>query len=146
MSIRIREMAYHKIKINKILSRVTGKPEEQIELDTDRDNFMNPWEAKEYGLIDGVIDDGKPGSNCTKLQMHHHHQKLGYGINGKLKGTSKAKQNLPSNISFCIMHIKEVREVKMIKALNKKRKHLLLYELGDKVCVASILNRSIYFN
>lgn len=33
----------------------------QIELDTDRDNFMNPWEAKEYGLIDDVIDDGKPG-------------------------------------------------------------------------------------
>lgn len=30
MSIRIREMAYHKIKINKILSRITGKPEEQV--------------------------------------------------------------------------------------------------------------------
>lgn len=33
----------------------------QIHLDTDRDYFMNPWEAKEYGLIDEVIDDGKPG-------------------------------------------------------------------------------------
>jgi ATP-dependent Clp protease protease subunit len=33
----------------------------QIELDTDRDNFLNPWEAKEYGLVDAVIDDGKPG-------------------------------------------------------------------------------------
>lgn len=61
MRIRARELMYHKIKINKILSRITGKPEEQIELDTDRDNFMNPWEAKEYGLIDDVIDDGKPG-------------------------------------------------------------------------------------
>jgi len=30
-------------------------------LDTGRDNFMNPWEAKEYGLVDDVIDDGKPG-------------------------------------------------------------------------------------
>lgn len=30
MSIRIREMAYHKIKLNKILSRITGKPEEQV--------------------------------------------------------------------------------------------------------------------
>ena len=29
MSIRIREMAYHKIKINKILSRITGKPDKQ---------------------------------------------------------------------------------------------------------------------
>ncbi|OMO73411.1 ClpP [Corchorus olitorius] len=61
MSIRIREMSYHKIKINKILSRITGKPEEQIDIDTARDNFMNPWESKEYGLVDGVIDDGKPG-------------------------------------------------------------------------------------
>lgn len=33
----------------------------QIEEDTDRDNFMNAWEAKEYGLVDHVVDDGKPG-------------------------------------------------------------------------------------
>ncbi|KAK2361648.1 ATP-dependent Clp protease proteolytic subunit 3 [Trifolium repens] len=60
-SIRAREMVYQKVKLNKILSRITGKPESQIELDTDRDNFLNPWEAKEYGLVDAVIDDGKPG-------------------------------------------------------------------------------------
>ncbi|KAK2415244.1 ATP-dependent Clp protease proteolytic subunit 2, mitochondrial [Trifolium repens] len=60
-SIRAREMVYQKVKLNKILSRITGKPEAQIELDTDRDNFLNPWEAKEYGLVDAVIDDGKPG-------------------------------------------------------------------------------------
>lgn len=35
MSIRIREMAYHKIKINKILSRITGKPEEQVRYQMD---------------------------------------------------------------------------------------------------------------
>ncbi|KAF2561451.1 hypothetical protein F2Q70_00015584 [Brassica cretica] len=28
--------------------------------ETDRDNFLNPWEAKEYGLVSTVIDDGKP--------------------------------------------------------------------------------------
>lgn len=33
----------------------------QIDLDTDRDNFMNAWQAVEYGLVDYVIDDGKPG-------------------------------------------------------------------------------------
>ena len=33
----------------------------QIELDTDRDYFMNAWEARDYGIVDGVIDDGKPG-------------------------------------------------------------------------------------
>ena len=30
MGIRIREMVYHKIKLNKIFSRITGKPEEQV--------------------------------------------------------------------------------------------------------------------
>jgi len=34
MSIRAREMGYHKIKINKILSRITGKPEEQVRYGT----------------------------------------------------------------------------------------------------------------
>lgn len=43
-------------KLNKILSDATGKPLEQIEKDTDRDNFMSADEAKEYGLIDKVID------------------------------------------------------------------------------------------
>ncbi|XP_006837173.2 ATP-dependent Clp protease proteolytic subunit 3, chloroplastic [Amborella trichopoda] len=61
MSLRIREMMYHKVKLNKIFSRITGKSEKQIEIDTDRDNFMNPWEAKEYGLVDAVVDDSKPG-------------------------------------------------------------------------------------
>lgn len=34
MSIRARELMYHKIKINKILSRITGKPEEQVRYGT----------------------------------------------------------------------------------------------------------------
>ncbi len=41
--------------INKILADETGKPLEQIRLDTDRDNFMSAAEAAEYGLIDKVI-------------------------------------------------------------------------------------------
>lgn len=42
-------------RLNKILSKNTGKPLEQIEKDTDRDNFMTADEAKEYGLIDEVM-------------------------------------------------------------------------------------------
>lgn len=42
--------------LNEILSKVTGKPVEQIAKDTDRDNFLSAEEAKEYGLIDKVID------------------------------------------------------------------------------------------
>eukprot|EP01018_Ginkgo_biloba_P027480 Gb_14695 [translate_table: standard] len=61
IGLQVREMMYHKIKLTKIMSRLTGKSEEQIEKDTDRDYFMNAWEAVEYGLVDAVIDDGKPG-------------------------------------------------------------------------------------
>lgn len=42
-------------RLNKILSENTGKPLEQIEKDTDRDNFMIAEEAVKYGLIDQVM-------------------------------------------------------------------------------------------
>ncbi len=41
--------------INEILAKETGKPLEQIERDTERDNFMTAQEAADYGLIDKVI-------------------------------------------------------------------------------------------
>jgi len=44
-----------KRNLNKILADITGKTLEEIERDTDRDNFMSAEEAKEYGLIDKVI-------------------------------------------------------------------------------------------
>ena len=42
-------------KMNKFLSERTGKPLEQIERDTERDNYMSAEEALEYGLIDGIM-------------------------------------------------------------------------------------------
>ena len=42
--------------INRILSERTGKPIEQIELDTDRANDMTSAQANEYGLIDNIFD------------------------------------------------------------------------------------------
>ena len=44
-----------KRKLNEILAVNTGKPLEQIEIDTERDNYMSAEEAKAYGLIDNVI-------------------------------------------------------------------------------------------
>ena len=41
--------------LNRILSENTGKPLEEIEKDTERDNFMSATEAMEYGLVDKVI-------------------------------------------------------------------------------------------
>lgn len=43
-------------KLNKLLSENTGKPMEQVERDTERDNYMSAQEAMEYGLIDEVIE------------------------------------------------------------------------------------------
>lgn len=48
--IKIRE------KMNRILSERTGKPVEQIKLDTERDKYMFAEEALEYGLIDKIIE------------------------------------------------------------------------------------------
>lgn len=45
-----------KARLNNILSENTGKPLEVIERDTDRDNFMDAETAKEYGLIDSVME------------------------------------------------------------------------------------------
>lgn len=42
--------------LNRILAENTGKPIEEIERDTERDNFMSAQEALEYGLIDKVLD------------------------------------------------------------------------------------------
>ena len=45
-----------KKKMNTLLSEMTGQPIEVIERDTDRDNFMSPQQALEYGLIDKIIE------------------------------------------------------------------------------------------
>ncbi|MGI6679349.1 MAG: ATP-dependent Clp endopeptidase proteolytic subunit ClpP [Dehalobacterium sp.] len=47
-------------ELNRILSERTGQSLEKIAKDTDRDFFMNPIEAKEYGLIDEVISKRAP--------------------------------------------------------------------------------------
>ena len=44
-----------KAKLNQILAENTGKPVEEVERDTERDNFMSAEEAKAFGLIDAVI-------------------------------------------------------------------------------------------
>ena len=46
-------------KLNKILAANTGKSLDIIEKDTERDNFMSAYEAKEYGLVDEVIEKRK---------------------------------------------------------------------------------------
>lgn len=48
-----------KEKLNRILSERTGQPYDKVVADTDRDNFLSANAAKEYGLIDEVIEKRK---------------------------------------------------------------------------------------
>ncbi|KAK1316162.1 hypothetical protein QJS10_CPA05g00221 [Acorus calamus] len=55
IDIQANEMLHHKANLNGYLSYHTGQSLEKINQDTDRDFFMSAKEAKDYGLIDGVI-------------------------------------------------------------------------------------------
>jgi ATP-dependent Clp protease protease subunit len=56
IEIQAREILYLRERLNKVLSDRTGQTIETIAKDTDRDNFMSADQAKEYGLIDQVIE------------------------------------------------------------------------------------------
>jgi ATP-dependent Clp protease protease subunit len=55
IEIHAREILRMRQQLNEILARHTGQPLEQIATDTDRDRFMTPEQAKEYGLIDDIM-------------------------------------------------------------------------------------------
>ena len=55
IEIQAKEILYLKETLNKLLSEHTGQPLEKIVEDTERDYFLSPVEAVNYGLIDKVI-------------------------------------------------------------------------------------------
>ena len=55
IDIQAREILRMKARLNEIIVKHTGQPLERIEKDTDRDYFMGPVEAKQYGIIDEVV-------------------------------------------------------------------------------------------
>ncbi|HXH54448.1 MAG TPA: ATP-dependent Clp endopeptidase proteolytic subunit ClpP [Gammaproteobacteria bacterium] len=57
IEIHTKEILRVRHTLNKILAKHTGQNLERLEKDTDRDNFMGPEEASEYGLIDAVITE-----------------------------------------------------------------------------------------
>ena len=56
IEIQAREILYLRAKMNELMSKHTGRPVEQIERDMDRDRFMSAEEARDYGLIDNVLN------------------------------------------------------------------------------------------
>ena len=62
IEIQVRHMLRTKRQLNEILAEATGQPLERIEKDTDRDNWLSAREAKEYGLVDNILErmPGRP--------------------------------------------------------------------------------------
>jgi ATP-dependent Clp protease, protease subunit len=59
IEIQAREIIYARERLNRILADHTGQTPERVAEDVDRDRFMSPLEAKEYGLIDNVVSNQK---------------------------------------------------------------------------------------
>jgi len=59
VEIRVKYMLKLKLRLNNIISRHTGRSAEQVERDCDRDYYMSPEEAKDYGLVDEVVKSRK---------------------------------------------------------------------------------------
>ena len=60
IEIQAKEILYLKETLNGLMSEHTGQPLEKIAEDTDRDYFLSPAEAVQYGLIDRVVTDTTP--------------------------------------------------------------------------------------
>tara|TARA_Y100000588_G_scaffold1662_1_gene2446 strand:- start:31637 stop:32353 length:717 start_codon:yes stop_codon:yes gene_type:complete len=59
MEIRVRHMLDLKKRLNNILSKHSGQDYDAVEKACDRDNFMSAQEAKEFGLVDEVVESRK---------------------------------------------------------------------------------------
>lgn len=57
IEIQAQEIVRLKLRLNEILAHHTGRTLESLEEDTDRDNFMSAQDAKDYGLVDAVVDN-----------------------------------------------------------------------------------------
>jgi ATP-dependent Clp protease protease subunit len=72
VEIRVKYMLKLKHRLNSIIAKHTAKAFEQVEKDCDRDNFMTAAEAKEYGLVDEVVQSRKeiPGLTDGKTPVN----------------------------------------------------------------------------
>jgi ATP-dependent Clp protease protease subunit len=68
MEIQVEEILKMKKRLEEILSFHSGKPAKDVAKATDRDNFLSPEEAKEFGLIDHIVDTrgGKTAPSTEK--------------------------------------------------------------------------------
>ena len=72
IEIQAQEVLFLKQRINEILHKHTGQPIERIAADSDRDRWMKPEDAKDYGIIDDII------------QRHEKAEEIVEAVDGKL--------------------------------------------------------------
>jgi ATP-dependent Clp protease protease subunit len=61
IEIQAKEIMFHKANLNRLMAFHTGQDVKQIDEDTDRDRYMSPLEAKNYGIIDEIIGGDDAG-------------------------------------------------------------------------------------
>ncbi len=72
IEIAAKEILHIRERLNEILAEHTGQPLEKIAEDVDRDRFMGPEEAREYGIIDRVLERGETGRDNAKPKDSDH--------------------------------------------------------------------------
>jgi len=66
IQIQAEEILKAKRLLNELLSKHTGRSLEVIESETERDRYMTPIEAKEYGIVDEILEEAKPSRKPSK--------------------------------------------------------------------------------
>ncbi len=66
IEIHAREILRDRDRLNQLLAKYTGKDIETIAKDTDRDRYMTGEEAKEYGIVDNILEEGASFNGAAK--------------------------------------------------------------------------------
>ena len=108
VEIRVKYMLKLKHRLNSIIAKHTGQAFEQVEKDCDRDNFMTAAEAKDYGLVDEVVQsrkeipgltDGKTAPSYRKFRHGAPQQHHASAVSAANR-TRKSKNSLPAPASI----------------------------------------------
>jgi ATP-dependent Clp protease protease subunit len=70
IAIQAKEILYHKNRLNELIAYHTGQPLERVEADTERDFYMSAEDAKQYGLIDSVVEQHSLSNRPAMTALH----------------------------------------------------------------------------
>ena len=69
IKIQAEQMLYTKKKMAELIAQHTGQTVEQIERDSDRDRWFTAEEAKDYGFVDHVVTQRRPGHRLRRHRV-----------------------------------------------------------------------------